>query len=219
MEENKNGNTALLTVIGVATLLVALIGATFAYFSASVSNDNAQQVSVVTVNPIGLTYEGKSLVLENALPGDSTLDTDSNAKFYVENPSENVNYQSYDLTFVVDLNSFRMEHIATEDEADNVPEGTEQPNQLVASISALSTDEDNNPTLLVNSIDFTDGLNLQKDTTPTALVNDQAIAPGERHNYTIVLNFNKLETNQNENINKVFAGHIEISDARTIMAP
>lgn len=39
--ERGNGNTVLLTVIGVATLLVALVGATFAYFTASVTNDTS----------------------------------------------------------------------------------------------------------------------------------------------------------------------------------
>ncbi len=50
MEEEKNNNnkrhTILLTVIGIATLLVAVVGATFAYFTATVSgnasNDNVQ---------------------------------------------------------------------------------------------------------------------------------------------------------------------------------
>lgn len=37
MEENRKGNT-LYAVLGVATLVVAIIGATFAYFSASASN-------------------------------------------------------------------------------------------------------------------------------------------------------------------------------------
>ena len=36
MKDNSKTNTLLLTVIGVATLLVAVIGATFAYFTAQV---------------------------------------------------------------------------------------------------------------------------------------------------------------------------------------
>lgn len=43
--ENKRGNEIFLGVVGVATLLVAIIGATFAYFSASaVSNNDAIKV-------------------------------------------------------------------------------------------------------------------------------------------------------------------------------
>ena len=44
--ENKKGNGIFLGVIGVATLIVAIIGATFAYFSASTNSaDNAVSVS------------------------------------------------------------------------------------------------------------------------------------------------------------------------------
>ena len=73
----EKGNTALLTVIGVATLLVALVGATFAYFTATLSNESAQSISVTTATPVGLEYEGSSLLLPNAMPGDSAgLDED-----------------------------------------------------------------------------------------------------------------------------------------------
>ena len=51
--ERGNGNTVLLTVIGVATLLVALVGATFAYFTASVTNE-ASPVTVTTQEVAGL---------------------------------------------------------------------------------------------------------------------------------------------------------------------
>ncbi len=45
--ENKK-NTVLLTVIAVATLLVAVVGATFAYFSASEATAVSKNVSVIT---------------------------------------------------------------------------------------------------------------------------------------------------------------------------
>lgn len=45
--ENKK-NAVLLTVIAVATLLVAVVGATFAYFSAQGTNSDAKQVTVTT---------------------------------------------------------------------------------------------------------------------------------------------------------------------------
>lgn len=38
--ENKRGSEIFLGVVGVATLIVAIIGATFAFFSASISGDN-----------------------------------------------------------------------------------------------------------------------------------------------------------------------------------
>ncbi len=40
MEENRKGTGVFYAVVGVATLVVAIIGATFAYFSASATNDS-----------------------------------------------------------------------------------------------------------------------------------------------------------------------------------
>lgn len=54
-EERKNGNTVLLTVIGVATLLVALVGATFAYFTATVNTSGNKDIQVQTTQVAGLT--------------------------------------------------------------------------------------------------------------------------------------------------------------------
>ena len=51
--ERGNGNTVLLTVIGVATLLVALVGATFAYFTATVT-DSSTPVNVTTTQVAGM---------------------------------------------------------------------------------------------------------------------------------------------------------------------
>ncbi len=51
MEGEKKGNTAMLTVIAIATLLVAVVGATFAYFSASTGNTSgAVTVEATTAN-------------------------------------------------------------------------------------------------------------------------------------------------------------------------
>lgn len=46
-------NTILLTVIAVATLLVAVVGATFAYFTATNTNTGAGQSAEVTTNTVG----------------------------------------------------------------------------------------------------------------------------------------------------------------------
>lgn len=74
MEENNRDNsgrknTILLTVIGVSTLLVALVGATFAYFTAQLSGNPTNDNVNITTDTYGLTvfYEdGKdSISLEN----------------------------------------------------------------------------------------------------------------------------------------------------------
>ena len=71
MDNSKKGNTMLLTVIAVATLLVAIVGATFAYFTATVQgNDTASSVIVNTAALGTVTYtNGNELNIPNALPG------------------------------------------------------------------------------------------------------------------------------------------------------
>lgn len=54
MEENRKGTGVFYAVVGVATLVVAIIGATFAYFSASATND---------IDVKGTTASGASLAV------------------------------------------------------------------------------------------------------------------------------------------------------------
>ena len=69
-DNTKKGNTVLLTIIAVATLLVAVVGATFAYFTASVQNDGNPQSVIVNTAKIGtITYKnGNNVTLKDALP-------------------------------------------------------------------------------------------------------------------------------------------------------
>ena len=50
MEDNNNGRGIFYGVIGVATLIVAIIGATFAYFSASIQGQNNVQAGTASIN-------------------------------------------------------------------------------------------------------------------------------------------------------------------------
>ena len=68
--ERGNGNTVLLTVIGVATLLVALVGATFAYFTASITTDtNNVEVTTSTLANLVMTQEKENPTLAAIYPG------------------------------------------------------------------------------------------------------------------------------------------------------
>lgn len=58
MEENKKGANTLYAVIGIATLVVAIIGATFAYFSATAKN---AEIQGTTAEAGGLTIEAKQI--------------------------------------------------------------------------------------------------------------------------------------------------------------
>lgn len=61
MEKNKN--TLLLTVIAIATLLVAVIGATFAYFTAQLSGSEDSSSVIVTAANLYIDYQGGTAVI------------------------------------------------------------------------------------------------------------------------------------------------------------
>ena len=70
MEKGNNKNAVLLTVIGIATLLVAIVGATFAYFSAQVTyNDGNSTLTIVSASGGSSTYQGgEEIRVENIYP-------------------------------------------------------------------------------------------------------------------------------------------------------
>ena len=65
MKDNSKTNTLLLTVIGVATLLVAVIGATFAYFTAQVGG--GESATTVKMNAGAYGSEIKDVLLETTI--------------------------------------------------------------------------------------------------------------------------------------------------------
>ena len=70
--ENNRGQSIFLSVVGIATLLVAIVGATFAYFSISVTgNETASSIHVTTARVGGVTFDGTGAGIEvtNAYPG------------------------------------------------------------------------------------------------------------------------------------------------------
>lgn len=85
-------NTVLLTVIAVATLLVAVVGATFAYFSAKVTEVNKTE-TVIKSAELGITFTGtQEITAESIEPGWS-----ADKVFTVENTSD------YDMTFDINF--------------------------------------------------------------------------------------------------------------------
>jgi len=220
MESGRNGNTVLMTVIGVATLLVALVGATFAYFSATVNNEQAQSVTITTATPVSLQYAAtQAIALPNALPG-----ANKTVEFTVKNPADSSVAQTYDLHLVVDANEF----VNTKDQTKDVEDGT-RTHQLLVTITAQASagteiDESMVGTSTYEikhgetidqtatfSYNFTDG-----STARVQIVDDQLIAKGETITYTIKLEFLDLKISQNANQGKTFSAHIEISDPRSV---
>ena len=68
MEENRKGPGVFYAVVGVATLVVAIIGATFAYFSASATNDKVITGNTAEAGGVELTITPVTTTGTNMLP-------------------------------------------------------------------------------------------------------------------------------------------------------
>ena len=76
MEEPK-GQTIFLSIIGIATLLVAIVGATFAWFSISVTgNENPSDIVITSGNLGQVSFtDGTAIEINNLMPGKYTTKT------------------------------------------------------------------------------------------------------------------------------------------------
>lgn len=97
-------NTVLLTVIAVATLLVAVVGATFAYFSASVQEVNKTETKLKAAE-LGITFTGTQDIEDYSIePG-----WNANKVFTVANTSD------YDMTFDINFTNVVNNFVGYED--------------------------------------------------------------------------------------------------------
>ena len=67
--ENNKGQTIFLSVIGIATLLVAIVGATFAWFSTTIDGEGGASANITTAQVSALSLEGTTITGTNVLPG------------------------------------------------------------------------------------------------------------------------------------------------------
>lgn len=181
MEQN-NKSTIFLTVIAIATLLVAVVGATFAFFSANVQGNNDASSVIVKTAKLGIVYEfGQELRGENINTGWT-----SEAKtFTVENTGD-VD-MTYHIGWVNVVNTFG-------DEIDGV---VGKPEELTYTITC-----DNGISLS----------NVQMPTAATAdIQRDITIAPKATHKCSITVSFAETNSDQNYNQGRTFAGKINVS--------
>lgn len=208
--EKRDGNTILLTVIGVATLLVALVGATFAYFSTQINNESNQSVGITTAAPVGLQYLGQKFEMTNIIPGVES--TGEQGTFTVENPSASTVDQKYDLKLVIDENTL------------NNLDGAGQ--LLLKIVSSSEGVVISNTAANATTVEEADGNGVQWDLTAgdetklaegtTAagkeyvFVKDQRIAIGKTQTYKMTLNFVNFDKPQDNNQGKTFRAHIDL---------
>ena len=225
MENNKQ-NTALLIVIAVATLLVAVVGATFAYFTANSSNTSTSTVST-TSGQMSITYsDGKSalLVSENIQPSNAILVN----KTFTLTGTNTTSGLSMPYNIGLEYNNTFTSVAATTEDAATAVYGTKGEGSLVYWLSATTVagatatidgttgtypgQPESNTTvyyraLIPTSKTTTDYLHLAKG---TFAANKTGIAV----TFNLIVVFPDTKANQDTNKTKVFSGKIVVNDTR-----
>lgn len=213
-QKKQKNNNAVLVIIAVATLLVALVGATFAYFTATVNNESAQSIEVTTASPAALEYISTgTLALTNASPGPDATRT---MTFTVKNPSTlpggqaNTKSYKYDLYLHSLIDEFSDASGGTDQLMLSVTQTTDGTSTLKIGATALVMNLTNG-TQVMAATRSTDVNKVGKD-----VVIEQEIAPGEKHTYSATIEFRDTGVEQNSNQNKTYSGYFEIDNAQTI---
>lgn len=182
-EREKDKKRTIILILSIFTILIALVGASFAYFTSIVNNIKGNQSFTLSGTELeGLTYKySDTLSLPDAKPGDKVENT-----FTVTNPNAGARVR-YSMKVVSDINNFTAE---------------EGMGQLLITISGGDL---KNPVVL----DFTDG-EAQKELN---VFSKMDLSPKESDVFTIKMEFVDIGKLQDTNMNKTFVGHIEISQS------
>lgn len=229
MKDNRN-NTLLLTVIAIATLLVAVIGATFAYFSSSVNgddpsiikagsalielnfdSDDGADLSKTGIQPKGLMYtkedgqQVNEMITDNAIISKTFKLTQSN--------STDKDF-TYDIYLIVDNSTF------TNDNPANIPDVTGTPTSISAKlIGSEAVGSASSTTVYVPSGTDTSNVTLTNNDGTETVVKGVKLGTGTfthgqnnvTHEYTVEIYFLDSNKAQDGDRGKDFQGHIAIS--------
>ena len=188
-EKTLKGRNVLLAVIAIATLLIAIVGATYAFFTVAITgNDSATSVIVKTAT-LGIVFnDGDAITLDNLMPGDARLSTSFPKEFSVTNTSS-VN-MTYSVVWMDVVNTFPVGHdlYYYVTGSSSLGGGGSTPGSVAAG------------TLVPNA----------GTSTMMATI---TIYPNETHTYNLYLVFPNTSSNQDAQQGKTFAGKLQVTDA------
>ena len=207
MENRKN--TILLTVIAVATLLVAVVGATFAYFTAQGGQQVQTPVNVQTANTSNGSFVTNGQISINATQenfyqgaGNQTSTATATVTYTASSTAAS------DFCYTVSLDVTANNFVYTTDPT-NTPELT-----FTARKSANASDM-TSATTLIDAQDITTTAQSTKIQIPTAVSGDTYVhqisaGQGETINdqWDFTVTLVNLDSDQNENTGKAFTGQI-----------
>lgn len=210
---NENGgknNTILLTVIAIATLLVVVTGATFAYFAAVVRGNNTASSISITASETGQTLTlggGEKVELTNIYPKGTAAGSEwvtKNISLSSNALEGNTGTSVYAFTMQVDNNGF---DFTDENTKANVPDGTENI-KFTFTRDATATNADGEVTEVTGATETPD---------PVTVVSKrgQIIGSGTVKNnfanrvvYVLKVYYDNASYNQNNGAQREFSFHI-----------
>ena len=191
--ENSKGQTIFLSVIGVATLLVAIIGATFAWFSVEVSgNESAQSVYVETMKLGSVTYtDSNAISLTNVKPMklETAQNSASNKKTFTVAQTDTAATET--LSYVISLD-------VTDNELTTVDGG-----YFKHSLTGQSSKSSDAGTLVSVALSEVPGETTNDLGTGT-------LKGYESHTYTYLIFLQEANDEQNEAQGATFSGKIQV---------
>ena len=190
--ENGKGQTIFLSVIGVVTLLVAIVGATFAWFSVEITgNNSAESVYVETMKLGSVTYtDSNAITLTNVKPITAAQVTNANKKTFTV--AQTANDATETLTYTVRLEVIEGQ-LATVDDG-----------HFVHTLSATKTGSGTTATVAKTEVP-----NVSTDLGTGTLVGFDS------HTYTYTIYLEEANEPQNEAQGAKFSGKIQVSLSQT----
>lgn len=204
MSEGKN-NTVMLTIIGIATLLIAVVGATFAYFSATLTGTNDEKEYTVRSATVGTQFNGGDQIAAAGIyPKEEAWGTKT---FSIKTTSTKGVSTKYKITLVIDDNDTTADATIS-DGAGHVKRF--QANALSYTLTATEANAATKGTMpTATETQITDP---SKDIVfgeATIYGND---AVEVTQTYTLSMFFKDTGTDQNANQGAQFKAHISISE-------
>lgn len=204
MSEGKN-NTVMLTIIGIATLLIAVVGATFAYFSATLTGTNNEKEYTVRSATVGTEFNGGADITATGIyPKEEAWGTKT---FSIKTTSTKGVSTKYRISLVIDDND------TTADETISDGAGHIKRFQANALSYTLTASEANAAT---------EGIMPTATETQIADPSDDIVfgeatiygndAVEVTQTYTLSMFFKDTGTDQNANQGAQFKAHISISE-------
>lgn len=204
MSEGKN-NTVMLTIIGIATLLIAVVGATFAYFSATLTGTDSEKEYTVRSATVGTEFNGGADITATGIyPKAEAWGTKT---FSIKTTATKGVSTKYKITLVIDDND-TTEDATISDGAGHVKRF--QANALSYTLTATEANAASKgtmPTATETQI---------ADPSKDIVFGDATIYGNDTQEvtqtYTLSMFFKDTDEDQNANQGAQFKGHIAITE-------